>query len=61
MAGANAQQATDRPGKLNGRQVAGEVVGEPAVAVAENHQSVGLGARHGAYAVRYGSQFTTEP
>ena len=36
---------------LRGRQVAGQVVDEPAVAVAENHQAVGLGARHGADAV----------
>ena len=36
---------------LRGCQVAGQVVDEPAVAVAENHQTVGLGARHGADAV----------
>ena len=36
---------------LRGGQVAGQVVDEPAVAVAENHQVVGMGARHGADAV----------
>ena len=36
---------------LRGCQVAGQVVDEPAVAVAENHQAVGRGARHGADAV----------
>ena len=36
---------------LRGGQVAGQVVDEPAVAVAENHQAVGMGARHGADAV----------
>ena len=38
---------------LRGCQVAGQVVDEPAVAVAENHQAVGLGARHGADARTY--------
>ena len=47
---------------LLGRQVARQVVDEPAVAVTENHEAVGLGERRTAPMPSwYGSQCTTEP